>query len=253
MPVHIAINTYRIPFCSPLYLKCLVYLWLDTFYSIMSMIIPPSLSFQHWTPPTLWTVYLQMWYITSQCQLWVMLDQARTIHQSSLVRLMVLALVIWVYSSTLLITAVPSLVCTVTTTESTGKRSQPWWLVPHKASSHKVPIVSPISADSSLDSSISVIISVLMSVAVSCVVFFGTTCFCYHVIIRRRRTLKEKDQVSKQVATVFQTKEKSPEYEEICLQNHPQFHIVKNIAYASNDWHWVMLCSYSIVHMYRGL
>ena len=109
--------------------------------------------------------------------------------------------------------------------------------MPHtEASSHKVPILSPISADSSLGSSISVTISVLM-VAVSCVVFFGTTCFCYHVIIRRRRTLKEEDQVSKQVATVFQKKENSPEYEEICLQNHPQFHIVKNIAYASNDWH----------------
>lgn len=103
--------------------------------------------------------------------------------------------------------------------------------MPHtEASSHKVPILSPISADNS------VTISVLM-VAVSCVVFFGTTCFCYHVIIRRRRTLKEEDQVSKQVATVSQTKEKSPEYEEICLQNHPRFHIVKNIAYASNDWH----------------
>lgn len=108
--------------------------------------------------------------------------------------------------------------------------------MPHKASSHKVPTLSPISADSSLGSSISVTISVLM-VAVSCVVFFGTMCFCYHVIIRRRRTLKEEDQVSKQVVTVFQKKENSPEYEEICLQNYPRFHIVKNIAYASNDWH----------------
>ena len=32
-------------------------------------------------------------------------------------------------------------------------------------------------------------------------------------------------------------REKGPEYEEILLQNHPQFHIVKKIAYASNDWH----------------
>ena len=68
---------------------------------------------------------------------------------------------------------------------------------------------------------------------------FATTCLCYHVNIQRKRTLKKEDQVSKQVDTVSQKKEKSPEYEEIFLQNHPQFHIVKNIAYASNDWHWV--------------
>ena len=89
-----------------------------------------------------------------------------------------------------------------------------------------------------MDSSVSVTIAVLTSglVAFSCVVLFATTCLCYHVIIRRKRTLKKEDQVSKQVATVYQKKEKSPEYEEILLQNHPRFHIVKNIAYASNDY-----------------
>ena len=62
-------------------------------------------------------------------------------------------------------------------------------------------------------------------------------CVTKHVIIQRKRTLKKEDQLSKQVVTVSQKKEKSPEYEEIVLQNHPRFHIVKNIAYASNDWH----------------
>ena len=74
-------------------------------------------------------------------------------------------------------------------------------------------------------------------VVFSCVVLFATTCLCYHVINRRKRTLKKEDQVSKQAATVSQKKEKSPEYEEIFLQNHPRFHIVKNIAYASNEYH----------------
>ena len=85
----------------------------------------------------------------------------------------------------------------------------------------------------------SVTIAVLTSglVAFNCVVLFATTCLCYHVIIWRKRTLKKEDHVSKQVATVYQKKEKSPEYEEILLQNHPRFQIVKNIAYASNDWH----------------
>ena len=62
-------------------------------------------------------------------------------------------------------------------------------------------------------------------------------CVTLHVIIQRKRTLKKEDQVSKQVDSVSQKKEKSPEYEEIFLQNHPRFHLVKNIAYASNDWH----------------
>ena len=90
-----------------------------------------------------------------------------------------------------------------------------------------------------MDSSVSVTIAALTSglVAFSCVVLFATTCLCYHVIIQRKRTLIKEDQVSKQVDTVSQKKEKSPEYEEIFLQNHPQFHIVKNIAYASNDGH----------------
>ena len=90
-----------------------------------------------------------------------------------------------------------------------------------------------------MDSSISVTIAALTSglVLFSCVVLFATTCLCYHFIIRRKRTLKKEEQVSKQVDTVYQKKEKSPEYEEIFLQNHPQFHIVKNIAYVSNDWH----------------
>ena len=51
----------------------------------MSMTIPASLSF-HWTPHTLWTVYLQVQSTTSQCRLWVRLGQATTIHQFILVR-----------------------------------------------------------------------------------------------------------------------------------------------------------------------
>ena len=90
-----------------------------------------------------------------------------------------------------------------------------------------------------MDSSVSVTIAALTSglVAFSCVVLFATTCLCYHVIIQRKMTFKKEDQVSKQVDTVSQKKEKSPEYEEIFLQNHPRFHIAKNIAYASNDGH----------------
>ena len=90
-----------------------------------------------------------------------------------------------------------------------------------------------------MDSSISVTIAALTSglVAFSCVVLFAATCLCYHVINQRKRTLKKEEQVSKQVDTVYQKKEKSPEYEKIFLQNHPRFIIVKNIAYASNDWH----------------
>ena len=85
----------------------------------------------------------------------------------------------------------------------------------------------------------SVTIAALTSglVAFSCVVLLATTCLCYHVIIWRKGTLKKEEQASKQVDTVYQKKEKSPEYEEIFLQNHPRFIIVKNIAYASNDWH----------------
>ena len=88
-----------------------------------------------------------------------------------------------------------------------------------------------------MDSSVSVTIVALTSglVAFSCVVLFATTCLCYHVIIQRKRTLIKEDQVSKQVDTVSQKKEKSPEYEENFLQNHPRFHIVKNIVYTSND------------------
>ena len=60
-----------------------------------------------------------------------------------------------------------------------------------------------------MDSSVSVTIAAL------------TYCFVrvtMHVIIRRKRTLKKEDQVSKQVATLSQKKE----YEEILLQNHPR-------------------------------
>ena len=49
------------------------------------MIIPAPLSCRDWTPHTLWTVYIQVHCTTSQCQLWVMLGQAKTIHQFSLV------------------------------------------------------------------------------------------------------------------------------------------------------------------------
>ena len=87
-------------FYSPLFPLHLLLQWLDTSCSIMSMTIPASLSF-HWTPHTLWTVYLQVQSTPSQCQLWVMLGQAKTIHQFSLVSLIGHALPIWVYFSTL--------------------------------------------------------------------------------------------------------------------------------------------------------
>ena len=98
--------------------------------------------------------------------------------------------------------------------------------MPHKTTSHKTTVLSPFPADMSMDSSVSVTIAVLTSgvVAFSCVLLFATTCLCYHVIIQRKRTLKKEDQVSKQVATEKKKKRKSPEYEEVLLQNHPRFH-----------------------------
>ena len=51
----------------------------------MFMTILAPLSCRHWILHTLWTVYRQMQSTRSQCQLWVILGQAKTIHQFSLV------------------------------------------------------------------------------------------------------------------------------------------------------------------------
>ena len=60
-------------------------------------------------------------------------------------------------------------------------------------------------------------------------------CLLLHVLLAcRKRTLKKEDQVSKQVDTVSQKKEKIPGN---LFAKPPLIHIVKNIAYASNDWH----------------
>ena len=130
-----------------------------------------------------------------------MLGQARTIHQFSSVSLIGRALPIWVYFPTLWMQLFRQYFV---------KWQLPKVLVSsfciHDQKCTPLHILASFPADPSIDSSVSVTIAALTSrlVVFSCVVLFATICLYYHVIIRRKRTLKKEDQVSKQIATVSQ-------------------------------------------------
>ena len=179
----------------------------------MSMTI--SLSCWYWTPHTLWTVYLQVQSTPSQCQLWVMLGQAGTIHQFSLVSLIGHALPIWVYFPTLWMQLFHQYFV---------KWQLPNVLVSsfciHNQKCTPLHILASFPADKSIDSSVSVTIAALTSglVAFSCVVLFATTCLYYYACHHSEEEDTQKGRSS------FQTNShcfsEHPEYE------HPRFHIL---------------------------
>ena len=137
-----------------------------------------------------------------------MLGQARTIHQFILVSLIGHALPIWVYFPTLWM-------------QLFHHYFVKWQLL--KVLHMLLLLLSHLGWSSS-----AVLFCLLLHV-----------CFTMSSIGGKGHS-KRKTKFQNKQPLVSQKKEKSPEYEEIFLQNHPRFHIVKNIAYASNEYHWIM-------------